>query len=224
MMKSTQASIDAMEALYAEVMTKLPRTELWKKAVTSSSIYCKTQDGYSLRIGDHKGKEKYSYKWNLGPKYPQKGVWKKEFNNVDKKTYWRFYTSSVETLAQLVEQNEKRNGTCETSSFKYKSCDFDIAQSLQALAQGSQFQNLDNIPDEATICKMMAEKIFLYRSKKQIEQAAASEVFIVSKYLEAGYDEIDSVWSTNKDAKEAQISLVSCGYGATVKHFKVQRK
>jgi hypothetical protein len=55
-------------------------------------------DGYSLRIGDHKGREKYSYKYNLDPKIKGKGYWSKEYNKIDRRDYWRYYTGNVDDL------------------------------------------------------------------------------------------------------------------------------
>lgn len=107
-MKSSRESVETSERLFSATMALLPRTVLYKKATSTSSIYCKMQDGYSLRIGDHKGKEKYSYKWNLGPQYTEKGEWRKEMNRLDRVPHWRFYTSSVEVLARAVEANEER--------------------------------------------------------------------------------------------------------------------
>ena len=107
-MKSTKESIELSNRLLHDVLERLPRTTVRNRAVTTSSIYCKTQDGYGLRIGDHDGREKYSYKWNLGPQFTEKGQWKKEFNAISQREYWRFYTSSVESLAQAIELNEER--------------------------------------------------------------------------------------------------------------------
>lgn len=104
-MKSSKSSVALSESLFSALMERLPSIVLYKRAVTTSSIYCKTPDGYSLRIGDHQGKEKYSYKWNLGPQYTERGQWKKERNEVNKRDYWRYYTSSVESLVRAIEKN-----------------------------------------------------------------------------------------------------------------------
>ncbi len=96
--------------MYCEVKLLLPEIELVNRSITTTSIYCRTPDGRSLRIGDHKGKEKYSYKWNLSPKAPLIGIWKKEFNRISKRNYWRFYTSSPERLVESIkEQKEEFN-------------------------------------------------------------------------------------------------------------------
>lgn len=108
-MKSSKASVELSNALLAEVLEKIPGTTVRNKAVTTSSIYCKTPDGYSLRIGDHRGREKYSYKWNLGPQFTKEGRWVKEWSELAKRNYWRFYTSSVDTLASAVLAQVERN-------------------------------------------------------------------------------------------------------------------
>jgi hypothetical protein len=103
-MKSSKESVARSEALYAEVREKLPGVMLRNRSVTTSSIYLKTPDGFSLRIGDHRGKEKYSYKWNLNPDQPRPG-WRKEFNQFDKTSHWRYYTASVDDLVAKVLAN-----------------------------------------------------------------------------------------------------------------------
>ena len=108
-MKSSKASIELSNTLLTEVLEKIPGTVVRNRSVTTSSIYCKTPDGYSLRIGDHRGKEKYSYKWNLGPQFEERGRWKKEWSEASKRHYWRFYTSSVDTLAVAVLAQVERN-------------------------------------------------------------------------------------------------------------------
>lgn len=42
---------------------------LRQNSITTSSVYLKFDFGvlHSCRIGDHKGKEKYSYRYNIGP-------------------------------------------------------------------------------------------------------------------------------------------------------------
>jgi hypothetical protein len=104
MMKSSKESVARSNALFLEAQEKIPYLVLVNHSVTTSSIYCRTPDGRSLRIGDHKGKEKYSYKWNLGDGYG-KGHWVKEFNKVTKFTYWRYYTDSVDDLALQLQSN-----------------------------------------------------------------------------------------------------------------------
>ena len=69
------------------------------ESVTTSSIYIKTPDGYSLRVGDHDGKQKYKYKWNLRYGLSEKGHWQKEGS------FWRFYSSSPEVIAQEIAKN-----------------------------------------------------------------------------------------------------------------------
>lgn len=86
-----------VESLYADARRLIPGLMLHNRAVTTSSIYCKTPDGYSLRIGDHKGREKYSYKWNLWPGC--KRGWRRENGR------WRYYTDDVEDLAEKVKMN-----------------------------------------------------------------------------------------------------------------------
>ena len=103
-MKSSQKSIERAERLYAEVRNAIPGVMLRNRSVTTSSIYCKTPDGFSLRIGDHSGKEKYAYKWNLGPQYGKRG-WVREPNPVSGRESWRFYTSSVQELAEQIQQS-----------------------------------------------------------------------------------------------------------------------
>lgn len=105
-MKSSKESVTRSEKLYREVREKLPGIMLRNRSVTTSSIYLKTPDGYSLRIGDHRGREKYSYKWNLNPNQPRPG-WRKEFNQFDKTSHWRYYTASVDDLVIKVLANIK---------------------------------------------------------------------------------------------------------------------
>ncbi len=97
-MKSSKQSQVLSEKLLQECFDKIPNLMLRNRSVTTSSIYCKTPDRYGLRIGDHKGKEKYSYKWNLDPTL-LRSYWKKEFNKIDKRSYWRYYASNVDDLA-----------------------------------------------------------------------------------------------------------------------------
>ena len=103
-MKSSVESVRTAERLYEEAVWKIPGLTLYVKAKTTSSIYCKTPDGFSLRIAGHKGREKYSYKYNLGP-HVGKGRWVKEANPVDGKLHWRYYTSSVDELAEIILRN-----------------------------------------------------------------------------------------------------------------------
>ena len=104
-MKSSRESVALSEKLLAEVLEKIPGTVLHNRSVTTSSIYLKTPDGYSLRIGDHKGREKYSYKWNLNPDLTGRPGWRKEFNQFDQRDHWRYYTASVDDLAEKVKAN-----------------------------------------------------------------------------------------------------------------------
>lgn len=105
-MKSSKESCNKSEQLLQECFNKIPGLTLWKRSITTSSIYCKTPDGYSLRIGDHKGKEKYSYKWNLNPTIKCSGYWRKEYNRIDNRNYWRYYTGNVDDLAIRIEKNK----------------------------------------------------------------------------------------------------------------------
>ena len=100
-MKSSRQSIEKSNELLTEVLYKIPGVTLRNKSVTTSSIYCKTPDGYSLRIGDHAGKEKYRYRWNLDPTRT-KSAWEREKSPVDGRQYWRYYTSSVDDLAKAI--------------------------------------------------------------------------------------------------------------------------
>lgn len=103
-MKSSYKSCIETKLLFNECVKKIKGIKLRNKSITTSSIYCKTPDGFSLRIGDHKGREKYSYKWNLDPTI-KKGYWKKEYNKIDKRNYWRYYTGNVDELAKLIKEN-----------------------------------------------------------------------------------------------------------------------
>lgn len=100
-MKSSKQSIANSENLLQECFEKIPGLMLRNRSVTTSSIYCRMPDGYSLRIGDHKGREKYSYKWNLDQKLTR-GYWLREYNKIDKRDYWRYYTGSVDDLLQML--------------------------------------------------------------------------------------------------------------------------
>ena len=109
-MKSSYSSLKWSNMTFDELTKKCPKIELRNKSITTSSIYCKTPDGRSLRIGDHRGKEKYSYKWNLFPGI-SKGFWKKEYNKITKRDHWRYYTSSVDDLIIKIEESILRLGT-----------------------------------------------------------------------------------------------------------------
>jgi len=86
----------------------MPEIELVNRSVTTTSIYCKTPDGHSLRIGDHRGKEKYSCEWNLSPNSSINGIWRNEFNRINKRRYWRFYTSSPDKLIENIKESKER--------------------------------------------------------------------------------------------------------------------
>jgi len=101
-MKSSKQSVQASEKLLQECFDKIPNFMLRNRSVTTSSIYCRMPDGYSLWIGDHKGREKYSYKYNLDPNIKRKGYWSKEYNKIDKKDYWRYYTGNVDDLLETL--------------------------------------------------------------------------------------------------------------------------
>jgi hypothetical protein len=90
--KSSKESCKRSEALLQECFAAIPGLMLANRSVTTSSIYCKTPDGRSLRIGDHKGREKYSYKW-------------KDQKKNENRYIWRYYTSSVEDLAGKIGAN-----------------------------------------------------------------------------------------------------------------------
>ena len=101
--KSGKHSVDECESLLRDVIDRVPGITVRNRSLTTSSIYCKTPDGYSLRIGDHNGKEKYKYKWNLNPALPwSKCGWKKDYiKGQGRKCYvWRYYTNSSDELAQ----------------------------------------------------------------------------------------------------------------------------
>jgi hypothetical protein len=91
--------VKSVEAAWQEVQKKIPGVMLRVRSVTTSSLYAKTPDGYSLRIGDHKGIEKWSYKWNLRLDMGE-GEWVTEHKNG--KHIARFYTGSVDELAQEI--------------------------------------------------------------------------------------------------------------------------
>lgn len=101
-MKSSKESLAISEKLLQECFAKIPNFMLRNRSVTTSSIYCRMPDGYSLRIGDHKDREKYSYKYNLDPNIKGKGYWSKEFNKIDRRDYWRYYTGNVDDLAEVL--------------------------------------------------------------------------------------------------------------------------
>jgi hypothetical protein len=101
-MKSSRSSCEMSNKLLQECFEKIPGFMLRNHSVTTSSIYCRMPDGYSLRIGDHKGREKYSYKYNLDPKIKGNGYWSKEYNKIDKRDYWRYYTGNVDDLVETL--------------------------------------------------------------------------------------------------------------------------
>lgn len=101
-MKSSKSSREMSNKLLQECFAKIPGLMLRNHSITTSSIYCRMPDGYSLRIGDHKGREKYSYKYNLDPNIKRKGYWKMEYNKIDKRYYWRYYTGNVDDLVETL--------------------------------------------------------------------------------------------------------------------------
>lgn len=84
------------EQMLIEILWLIPGATLRNKSVTTSSIYVKTPDGYSLRIGDHDGREKYLFKWNLRKDAPDAGEWRFEDPT------WRFYCSNAKRIAHEV--------------------------------------------------------------------------------------------------------------------------
>jgi len=134
-MKSSKASCELSERLFTKVKELLPEVRLNNRSVTTSSIYCGTPDGYSLRIGDHTGREKYSYKWNLGPQYGQ-GRWKKEFNRIDKRSVWRYCTSSPEDLVEKIKLNWTRGLE---SSYYHSSPSRLVERAMGSVGQGELF-------------------------------------------------------------------------------------
>jgi hypothetical protein len=88
-----------IEKLWQECQEKIPGVMLRNRSVTTNSIYCKTPDGYSLRIGDHKGREEWSYRWNLRADLSE-SYWKTECKRG--KHIPRYYTSSVDDLAHEI--------------------------------------------------------------------------------------------------------------------------
>lgn len=76
---------------------EMPEIKINNFSVTTSSIYLKTPDGYSLRIGDHNGKVKYKYKWNL--LQGSKTEWIRDG------AYTRFYTDSVYEIIKAIKEN-----------------------------------------------------------------------------------------------------------------------
>jgi hypothetical protein len=87
-------------AAWQECIQKIPGVMLRVRSVTTSSIYAKTPDGYSLRIGDHKGIEKWAYKWNLDLK---KSEWRTDHKGG--KHIARYYTNNVDDLAKEIKSS-----------------------------------------------------------------------------------------------------------------------
>mgnify|MGYP007069469151 CR=1 FL=1 len=85
-----------IENLVREFLNECKGAYIHNRSVTTSSVYIKTPDGYSLRVGDHNGKEKYKYKYNLGPQYSSLGEWKFEG------AYSRFYCSCPKVIANII--------------------------------------------------------------------------------------------------------------------------
>ena len=96
MKKSSDESIELCEKMAKEFLSLCPGAYIRNCSVTTSSIYIKTPDGLSLRVGDHNGKEKYKYKWNLRWGISKSGFWEKD-NGV-----WRYYCSDPETIANEI--------------------------------------------------------------------------------------------------------------------------
>ena len=98
----------ATEAAWQEVQKKIPGVMLRNRSSTTASIYAKTPDGHSLRIGDHKGKERWAYRWNLRLDL-KSSFWMVEVR--DGRRIPRFYTPSVDELAREVgERTAKETG------------------------------------------------------------------------------------------------------------------
>ena len=101
--KSSSASCEESKRLFQECLAAIPGLALINRSVTTSSIYCRMPDGYGLRIGDHRGKERYSYKYNLDI-HLLNSAWVRQHNKVDGRDYWRFYAASVQALARECER------------------------------------------------------------------------------------------------------------------------
>jgi hypothetical protein len=84
------------EKMLIEILWLCPGAKLRNRSITTSSIYVDTPDGYALRIGDHDGKEKYLFKWNLRRDYPAEGKW------VFEDPTWRFYCSDPRVLIETI--------------------------------------------------------------------------------------------------------------------------
>ncbi len=97
--KSTKKSTQLCDELAKLVLEKIPGSFIRNESVTTSSVYMKTPDGYSLRIGDHNGKQKYHYKYNLGPQYKGIRGWRKRDGK------WSLYTDQIEQIAEIVSKN-----------------------------------------------------------------------------------------------------------------------
>jgi hypothetical protein len=95
------------EKMLIEILWLCPEAKLRNRSVTTSSIYVDTPDGYALRIGDHDGKEKYLFKWNLRKDAPDEGEWRFEDPT------WRFYCSNAKVIAEAILKNVKSKGVLE---------------------------------------------------------------------------------------------------------------
>jgi len=105
--KSSDESIELCEKMAEEFLSLCPGAFIRNCSVTTSSIYIKTPDGFSLRVGDHNGKKKYTYKWNLLLGYSKKGFWEKD------RGVWRFYCSNAETIANEINKNIQQKKSIE---------------------------------------------------------------------------------------------------------------
>lgn len=97
------------EKLVKEVLDIIPGSYIRNRSVTTSSVYIKTPDGYSMRVGDHKGREKYKYKWNLGPQYSNIRGWRKDEGK------WRYYTDRPIAIAMLIEKRSNDDSNNDNS-------------------------------------------------------------------------------------------------------------
>lgn len=112
----TEQGVEKHESLLDLMLRLVPGLTVRNKSVTTCSIYCKTPDGFSLRIADHSGKrtkgvERYKYKWNLGS--GNQG-WVK-FKGV-----WRFYSNDPYTLAAAIRKNAGITAPMPTPTYVFK--------------------------------------------------------------------------------------------------------
>jgi len=90
--KEPSTNVSLCEKAAREILERIPGSSIRNRSVTTSSIYMKTPDGFSLRVSTHAVVSTYKYKWNVFVQNCSLRGWVKSEGN------WRFYTDSVDDL------------------------------------------------------------------------------------------------------------------------------